>query len=117
HHDSLRHPAGGPGGLAARPRSSRHRGARPFPGGQATPTTGLGRSKGRKAMTSHGRPSGGAVVEITDFGWRHAGRKNPAIANITACVEPGERVLLLGASGAGKSTLLAGIAGVLGDAE
>lgn len=68
-------------------------------------------------MTSHGRPSGGAVVEITDFGWRHAGRKNPAIANITACVEPGERVLLLGASGAGKSTLLAGIAGVLGDAE
>lgn len=68
-------------------------------------------------MTSHGRPPGGAVVEITDFGWRHAGRKNPAIANITACVEPGERVLLLGASGAGKSTLLAGIAGVLGDAE
>ena len=68
-------------------------------------------------MTSHGRPPGGAVVEITDFGWRHAGRKNPAIANITARLEPGERVLLLGASGAGKSTLLAGIAGVLGDAE
>lgn len=68
-------------------------------------------------MTSHGRPPGGAVVEITDFGWRHAGRKNPAIANITARFEPGERVLLLGASGAGKSTLLAGIAGVLGDAE
>lgn len=68
-------------------------------------------------MTSHGRPPGGAVVEITDFGWRHAGRKNPAIANITARFEPGERVLLLGGSGAGKSTLLAGIAGVLGDAE
>lgn len=68
-------------------------------------------------MTSHGRPPGGAVVEITEFGWRHAGRKNPAIANITARIEPGERVLLLGASGAGKSTLLAGIAGVLGDAE
>lgn len=68
-------------------------------------------------MTSHGRPPGGAVVEITDFGWRHAGRKNPAIANITARLEPGERVLLLGASGAGKSTLLAGIAGVLGDTE
>ncbi|ROQ38350.1 energy-coupling factor transport system ATP-binding protein [Frondihabitans sp. PhB188] len=29
-------------------------------------------------------------------------------------IEPGERVLLLGASGAGKSTLLAGLAGVLG---
>ena len=68
-------------------------------------------------MTRHGRPPGGAVVEITDFGWRHAGRKNPAIVNITARFEPGERVLLLGASGAGKSTLLAGIAGVLGDAE
>ncbi|HAQ59163.1 MAG TPA: ABC transporter ATP-binding protein, partial [Microbacterium sp.] len=29
-------------------------------------------------------------------------------------IEPGERVLLLGASGSGKSTLLAGLAGVLG---
>ena len=48
-------------------------------------------------MTRHGRPPGGAVVEITDFGWRHAGRKNPAIVNITARFEPGERVLLLGA--------------------
>ncbi|MFF1572841.1 ABC transporter ATP-binding protein [Leifsonia sp. NPDC058292] len=32
----------------------------------------------------------------------------------TFAIEPGERVLLLGASGAGKSTLLAGLAGVLG---
>lgn len=30
-------------------------------------------------------------------------------------IEPGERVLLLGASGAGKSTLLAGLAGLLAD--
>lgn len=64
-----------------------------------------------------GENTGGAAVEIRGFGWRHAGRKNPAIANITATISPGERVLLLGASGAGKSTLLAGIAGVLGDAE
>ncbi|KHL00101.1 ABC transporter ATP-binding protein [Microbacterium mangrovi] len=32
-------------------------------------------------------------------------------------IEPGERVLLLGASGAGKSTLLHGLAGVLGGAD
>ncbi|NNH05153.1 ATP-binding cassette domain-containing protein [Microbacterium ulmi] len=32
-------------------------------------------------------------------------------------IEPGERVLLLGASGAGKSTLLQGLAGVLGGDE
>ncbi len=32
-------------------------------------------------------------------------------------IEPGERVLLLGASGAGKSTLVHALAGVLGDAE
>ncbi len=33
---------------------------------------------------------------------------------LSLAVEPGERVLLLGASGAGKSTVLAGLAGVLG---
>jgi energy-coupling factor transport system ATP-binding protein len=32
-------------------------------------------------------------------------------------IEPGERVLLLGASGSGKSTLVAGLAGVLGEDE
>ncbi|MEV8249613.1 ABC transporter ATP-binding protein [Microbacterium sp. NPDC076768] len=56
-----------------------------------------------------------ARVQAAGWGWRYAGRKKPAVADVTFTIEPGERVLLLGASGAGKSTLLAGLAGVLGD--
>ena len=56
-----------------------------------------------------------ARVQAAGWGWRYAGRKRPAVADVTFMIEPGERVLLLGASGAGKSTLLAGLAGVLGD--
>nr|WP_205570505.1 ABC transporter ATP-binding protein [Corynebacterium lactis] len=55
------------------------------------------------------------VISARDFGYRHAGRKRPALSGITLDIEAGERVLLLGASGAGKSTFLAAIAGVLGD--
>lgn len=54
-------------------------------------------------------------VLAQDFGWRHAGRKEPALHSVNLSIEPGEKVLVLGPSGAGKSTLLAGIAGVLGD--
>jgi energy-coupling factor transport system ATP-binding protein len=36
------------------------------------------------------------------------------VHDLDLTIEPGERVLLLGASGAGKSTILAGLAGVLG---
>ena len=43
------------------------------------------------------------------WGWRYAGRRLPAVRDVSFTIEPGERVLLLGASGAGKSTLLAGI--------
>jgi energy-coupling factor transport system ATP-binding protein len=59
-------------------------------------------------------PVPGVAVRARGWGWRHAGRRAPAIAGLDLDIAPGERVLLLGASGAGKSTLLAALAGVLG---
>lgn len=64
-----------------------------------------------------GRPVPGAHIRARDWGWRHAGRRNAAVSSLTLDIEPGERVLLLGASGAGKSSLLQAIAGVLGGDE
>ncbi|WP_235038083.1 ABC transporter ATP-binding protein [Microbacterium sp. 18062] len=58
-----------------------------------------------------------ASVEARDWGWRHASRHRWAVRGAAFRIDPGERVLLLGASGAGKSTLLSGIAGVLGGAD
>ncbi|ERK68840.1 hypothetical protein N136_04551, partial [Leifsonia aquatica ATCC 14665] len=55
-----------------------------------------------------------AAVRVGGWGWRYSGRAAWAVRDLTLSIEPGERVLLLGASGAGKSTVLAGLAGVLG---
>lgn len=60
------------------------------------------------------RPSTPAGVSAHGWGWRHAGRLRWAVSELDLRIEPGERVLLLGASGAGKSTLLQALAGVLG---
>lgn len=58
-----------------------------------------------------------ARVSARGWGWRHSSRLRWAVRDLDLEIEPGERVLLLGASGAGKSTLLEAFAGVLGGSD
>ncbi|WP_150308566.1 ABC transporter ATP-binding protein [Planctomonas psychrotolerans] len=68
-------------------------------------------------MPSFPSRSGGAAVRARGWGWRHASRRAWSVSDLDLAIQPGERVLLLGASGAGKSTVLSALAGVLGDAD
>ena len=83
--------------------------------GRARPVRLGPRSRARASSVS--RPAAAsrpAAVEARGWGWRHATRHAWAVRDASFRIEPGERVLLLGASGSGKSTLLHGLAGVLG---
>ena len=54
-----------------------------------------------------------ARIDARGWGLRHPGRRDWAVRGLDLAIEPGERILLLGASGAGKSTLLTALAGLL----
>ncbi len=75
---------------------------------------GSGGGVGGGTSMPGGMSAGATKLIARGYGWTHAGRRAPALADIDLVVEPGEKVLLCGDSGSGKSTLLAAIAGVLG---
>src|SRR5690606_10413757 len=77
--------------VARRPRAREGRGAEPLRLG----------ARPRAALTTMESRMPGARVSARGWGWRHAGRDDWAVRDLDLAIEPGERVLLLGASGAG----------------
>ncbi|KQY56086.1 hypothetical protein ASD11_16610 [Aeromicrobium sp. Root495] len=53
-------------------------------------------------------------VRVSGLSWTPLGRRSPVLIGLDLNVQPGERVLLLGASGAGKSSVLHALTGALG---
>ncbi|RYJ07161.1 MAG: ATP-binding cassette domain-containing protein, partial [Actinomycetales bacterium] len=53
-------------------------------------------------------------VRVSGLSWTPLGRRSPVLTGLDLNVQPGERVLLLGASGAGKSSVLHALTGALG---
>ncbi len=57
-------------------------------------------------------PSTPKILEIREASYRHAGRHQPVLREISATVNEGDRILLEGESGGGKSTLASLLVGL-----